>query len=55
MLKLPFVTTFIAMQLCTDLVNNLVYLTYYRKGNWIKPVRNIGMPSAPAEPESERA
>ncbi len=42
-LKLPFVTTFITMQLCTDLANNIIYLIHYRKGNWIKPVSRIGI------------
>ena len=42
-LKLPFVTTFIVMQLCDDLAKNLIYLIYYRKDKWIKPVARIGI------------
>ncbi len=42
-LKLPFVTTYVVMQLCDDLAKNLVYLIYYKKGNWIKPVSRIGI------------
>ena len=50
-LKLPFVTTFVVMQLCDDVAKNLIYLIYYRKGNWIRPVKNIGLPCEPAEAE----
>lgn len=39
--KLPFVTTFIIMQICDDIAKNTIYFIYYRKGNWIKPVSQI--------------
>ena len=39
--KLPFVTTFVIMQICDDIAKNLIYFFYYRKGNWIKPVSHI--------------
>ena len=39
--KLPFVTTFILMQICDDIAKNLIYYVHYRKGNWIKPVSQI--------------
>lgn len=39
--KLPFVTTFVIMQICDDIAKNLIYLIHYRKGNWIKPVSRI--------------
>ena len=44
-LKLPFVTTFVVMQLSDDLVKNIIYLTHYKKGTWIKPVTHIGADS----------
>ncbi len=40
-LKLPFVTTFVVMQICDDVTKNLIYYIHYRKGNWIKPVSQI--------------
>lgn len=40
-LKLPFVTTFVVMQICDDIAKNLIYIIHYRKGNWIKPVNRI--------------
>lgn len=49
--KLPFVTTFLVMQLCDDLAKNLIYLIYSHKGNWIKPVSRIGIDFAPSEPD----
>ena len=52
--KLPFVTTFVIMQLCDDAAKNLIYLLYYRKGSWIKPVKDIGMPLDRAEAEPDR-
>lgn len=39
--KLPFVTTFVVMQISDDIAKNLIYFFYYRKGNWIKPVSHI--------------
>jgi putative MATE family efflux protein len=39
--KLPFVTTFVIMQICDDIAKNLIYFIHYRKGNWIKPVSRI--------------
>ena len=39
--KLPFVTTFVIMQICDDIAKNLIYLIHYRKGNWIKPISRI--------------
>ena len=44
-IKLPFVTTFVIMQICDDVAKNLIYLIYYRKGNWIRPVSQIRMDS----------
>lgn len=41
--KLPFATTFVIMQLCDDVVKNAIYLTCYRKRNWIMPVSKIKM------------
>ncbi len=41
LLKLPFVTTFIVMQLSDDVAKNLIYFLYYRKDTWIKPVARI--------------
>ncbi len=40
-LKLPFVTTFVIMQICDDIAKNTIYFIHYRKGNWIKPVSHI--------------
>ena len=41
--RLPFVTTFVVMQICDDAAKNLIYFLYYRKGTWIKPVSEIRM------------
>lgn len=40
-LKLPFVTTFVIMQLCDDVAKLLVYTYFYRKGTWIRPVAKL--------------
>ena len=40
-LKLPFVTTFVIMQICDDIAKNLIYFLHYRRDNWIKPVSHI--------------
>ncbi len=40
-LKLPFVTTFVVMQLSDDVAKNLIYFIHYRKGNWIRPISHI--------------
>ena len=42
-LRLPLVTTFVVMQLCDDVAKNLIYLIYFKKDNWIKPVSRIGI------------
>ncbi len=47
-LKLPFVTTYVIMQLSDDLAKNLIYLIYYKKGNWIKPVSRIAIRFSPS-------
>lgn len=40
-LKLPFVTAFIIMQICDDIAKNPICFIRCRKGNRIKPVRRI--------------
>ena len=39
--RLPFVTTFVIMQICDDIVKNLIYFIHYRKGKWIRPISHI--------------
>lgn len=41
LLKLPFVTTFVIMQLCDDVAKLVVYTYFYRKGTWIRPVAQL--------------
>lgn len=45
-LKLPFVTTFILMQLCDDVAKLLFYLPIYFRDKWIHPVSSIGKKSS---------
>lgn len=45
-LQLPFVTTFILMQICDDAAKLLIYLPVYFRDKWIHPVSSIGKQSS---------
>lgn len=39
--RLPFIATYVVMQVCDDIAKNLIYYLHYRKNNWIRPVSHI--------------